>query len=202
MALQKITKKGYGQIELNQVAFRRDGRIEAQCKLDANSFAANQEEKDGGKVYAENGMILAIDNITRTVKLPTGSDDLYGINYSTEHMYDERANALKDFYLKRGEFLPRLGYLAIGDKFTTNTIAYDDTEFAAVTTTGSEKTAEQVFQEGVADLSTTNLYGKPCANGYIQVTATKPTAGLALKVIKSTTMPDGQFALKFQVIAD
>lgn len=192
MALQKITKNGYGQIELNQVAFRRDGRIEAQCKLNATDFAT---------IPAENGMILAIDNVTRTVKLPTGSDDFYGLNYTTEHMYDERANALKDFYLERGTFLPRLGYLAKGDKFTTNTVAYDDTEFAAVTTSGSEKTAEQVFKEAVAAIGTTALYGKPCANGYIQVTATKPT-GLTLKVIKSTTMPDGQFALKFQVIAD
>lgn len=182
MALQKIEKKGYGQIELNQVAFRRDGRIEAQCKLNATDFAT---------IPAENGMILAIDNVTRTVKLPTGSDDLYGINYSSEHMYDERANALKDFYLERGTFLPRLGYLAIGDKFTTNAIAYDDGEFDD---TAAVKTA-------AGAIGTTALYGKPCANGYIQVTATKPT-GLTLKVIKSTTMPDGQFALKFQVIAD
>ena len=35
MALQKMEKKGYGQLELNNVAFRRDGRIEAQCALDA-----------------------------------------------------------------------------------------------------------------------------------------------------------------------
>ena len=30
MALQKITKDGYGQLELNLVAFPRDGRIVAQ----------------------------------------------------------------------------------------------------------------------------------------------------------------------------
>ena len=27
------TGYGYGQVELNKVAFRRDGRIEAQCRL-------------------------------------------------------------------------------------------------------------------------------------------------------------------------
>lgn len=32
MALQKITKDGYGQLELNLVAFPRDGRVVAQYK--------------------------------------------------------------------------------------------------------------------------------------------------------------------------
>lgn len=46
--MAKLIQKGYGQLELNQVAFRRDGRIEAQCFLDATDFA---------KIPAENGMI-------------------------------------------------------------------------------------------------------------------------------------------------
>ena len=35
MAIVQLTKEGYGQIELNQVACRRDGRIEAQCALNS-----------------------------------------------------------------------------------------------------------------------------------------------------------------------
>lgn len=46
MAVTRYTIDGKGQIELNNVAFRRDGRIEAQCALTAD---------------AENGMVLAID---------------------------------------------------------------------------------------------------------------------------------------------
>ena len=46
MAIKRMVIDGYGQLELNQVAFRRDGRIEAQCALDATDFA---------KVSAENG---------------------------------------------------------------------------------------------------------------------------------------------------
>ena len=35
MADKKLNEGlGYGQIELNQCAFRRDGRIEAQCKIE------------------------------------------------------------------------------------------------------------------------------------------------------------------------
>ena len=38
MAINRLAKNGYGQLELNQVAFRRDGRIEAQCALDATDL--------------------------------------------------------------------------------------------------------------------------------------------------------------------
>ena len=31
MATKRFTIDGYGQVELNNVAFRQDGRIEAQC---------------------------------------------------------------------------------------------------------------------------------------------------------------------------
>jgi hypothetical protein len=41
-------------------------------------------------------------------------------------MYDERAIGLKNFKLDKDTFLPRLGYLATGDKFTTNCVSYDD----------------------------------------------------------------------------
>ena len=61
MALKRFMCDGYGQLELNQVAFRRDGRIEAQCALSPVDFE---------KVPAENGMLLAIDNINRIVKFP------------------------------------------------------------------------------------------------------------------------------------
>ena len=131
MALKRFTIDGYGQIELNQCAFRRDGRIEAQCALYDKEFAKNQAEYVGGKIYAENGMILAVDNINRVVRLPgaEAADLPLAINYSTEHLYDERHQGLKDFYLPAGTFYPRLGYLSRGDKFTTNCLCYDSDEF-------------------------------------------------------------------------
>ena len=178
----RYTIDGFGQVELNQVAFRRDGRIEAQCELDATDFAS---------IPAENGMLLAIDNVNRIVHLPAGGEDeLIALNYTSEHMYDERHIGLKDFALYRGSFLPRLGYLAIGDKFTTNCLSYLASEFA------TDADLEEM------DLGTTDVYGEPCANGTILVTTTKSqTAKVILKVVAVTTMPDGQFALKFQVLA-
>ena len=163
---------GYGQIELNQCAFRRDGRIEAQCKIE-------------GADYVENGMILAIDNTKHEVRYPAASDYMFGLNYTSEHMYDERlVGGLKYYKTDKDSFLPRLGYLAVGDKFTTNTVVYDDT------------------------LTITNaVYGyvKAGDNGYIRLSAEKPSDAIdeapLLRVIDAkATMPNGAPAIKFQCI--
>ena len=173
MADKKLNEGlGYGQIELNQCAFRRDGRIEAQCKIE-------------GADYVENGMILAIDNTKREVRYPAASDYMFGLNYTSEHMYDERlVGGLKYYKTDKDSFLPRLGYLAVGDKFTTNTVVYDD----ALTLTNA-------------------VYGyvKAGDNGYIRLSATKPEDAIAdaplLRVIDAkATMPNGAPAVKFQCI--
>jgi hypothetical protein len=164
-----ITKANeYGQLELNQVAFRRDGRIIAQYKLDS--------EID----YVENGMILAVDYVNKTIKYPE-ADQTTGIalNYTTEHMYDERlAHGLKHFKLDNGTFLPRLGLLAEGDRFTTNAVEY----------TGTLDALKTAVAGGT-------IYGHASANGYITVNATADKA--ILKAIEFTTMPDGSDAIKF-----
>ena len=173
MADKKLNEGlGYGQIELNQCAFRRDGRIEAQCKIE-------------GADYVENGMILAIDNTKREVRYPAAGDYMFGLNYTSEHMYDERlVGGLKYYKTDKDSFLPRLGYLAVGDKFTTNTVVYDD----ALTLTNA-------------------VYGyvKAGDNGYIRLSAEKPTDAIAeaplLRVIDAkATMPNGAPAVKFQCV--
>lgn len=181
MAIKRLVIDGFGQIELNNVAFRRDGRIEAQCKLDPTDF----EETD-----AENGMLLAIDNVSRTLKLPVDDTLPIGLVYTTEHMYDERANGLKNFKTGLNDFLPRLGYLAKYDKYTTNCVSYDDVEF----------TSEEAFITALDAIDTTPLYATTSADGCHKVSATKPASGVVIKVIKKTTMPDGQLGLKMQVL--
>ena len=186
MADKRLVIDGYGQIELNQVSFRRDGRVEAQCALDATDFAS---------VPAENGMLLAVDRVNRTVKFPTAANAAkmpIALNYTTEHMYDERANALKDFKLERGTFLPRLGFLSVGELFTTNCICMDESEFA-------DEDALATATEAAA-LAATPVYGGISDMGAIKVSATAPSAGPVLLAVEKTTMPDGQFALKFQVL--
>lgn len=194
MAFKRFTIDGFGQLELNQVAFRRDGRVEAQCALDDTDFAT---------VPAENGMILAVDRINRKIKFATETNVgtmPVALNYTTEHMYDERANALKDFSLPRGTFYPRLGFLSAGELFTTNCIGYDDTEWTATGSGTTAKTADENFEAACKAIKTTPLYGGVSDEGAIAVSATAPEYGPVLKVVEATTMPDGTFGLKFQVV--
>ena len=194
MAFKRFTIDGFGQLELNQVAFRRDGRVEAQCALDDTDFAT---------VPAENGMILAVDRINRKIKFATEANVgvmPVAINYTTEHMYDERANALKDFSLPRGTFYPRLGFLSVGELFTTNCIGYDDAEWTATGSGTTAKTADENFETACKAIKTTPLYGGVSDEGAIAVSATAPEYGPVLKVVEATTMPDGTFGLKFQVV--
>ena len=182
MAFKRFVIDGYGQLELNQVAFPRDGRVEAQCALDDTDFAS---------VPAENGMLLAVDRVNRKIKFATSANIAkmpVALNYTTEHMYDERANALKDFKLERGTFYPRLGFLSVGELFTTNCFGYD-AAFA------DDDAVKEV------DLSSTDVYGGVSDEGAILLVKSAPEAGPVLKVVEKTTMPDGQFAFKFQVLS-
>lgn len=187
MAFKRMVIDGFGQLELNQVAFRRDGRVEAQCALDATDFA---------DVPAENGMLLAVDRVNRTVKFPVANSDLpIALNYTTEHMYDERANALKDFALNRGTFLPRLGFLSTGELFTTNCVGYDDGEFA-----DDDALIAKLEKIGAAT-SPATIYGGVSEAGAIALSETKPSAGPVLLAVEYTTMPDGTPGIKFQVLS-
>lgn len=182
MATKRLVIDGYGQVELNNVAFRRDGRIVAQCAPDATDFAS---------VPVENGMILAVDEANRTVKFATDNSLPLALVYSTEHMYDERMPGLKNFKLNGSDdFLPRLGYPAVGDKWHTNTICYSDTEYSN----------EAALITALKAYKTAAVYGKADDTGAVYLTATAPTVGLKLKVVGYGTMPDGQKGVKLQVL--
>ena len=187
MALQKITKNGYGQLELNLVAFPRTGTVVAQYSAGAYFTGAEGDDR-----YLENGMLLKVDGAKRCVdKAEPAIGDVFALNYSTEHMYDEREYALKDFRLNCvNDFYPRLGYLTAGDKFTTNALCYDTDEFAD----------DAALMEALADYRTTPIYAGACELGYEKLSKTLPEFGPALRVIEVYTMPDGQFGVKLEAI--
>ncbi len=178
--MARLVIDGYGQLELNNVAFRRDGRIEAQC-APASALASAK---------LENGMLLAVDNVSRTVTYATDSSLPIALHYSAEHIYDERTPGLKNWYLKGSDdFLPRLGYLAVGDKFTTNCISYDTSEFATAS----------ALDSAFAAIGTTPIWGGAGADGAIAISTSAPSFGPVLRMVQKTTMPDGQLGIKFQV---
>ena len=179
--MARMVIDGFGQLELNNVAFRRDGRIEAQCALSTVDFA---------EVPAENGMILRVKKADHEICFADASaaNQLYALNYSTEHMYDERKPGLKNFatYADRSNnFLPRVGYLAAGDLFTTNCIDL-----------GSYASAAAV----ASALESGGVFAAAGTQGAIVLGASAPTVGPVMQVIKKTTMPDGQDAFQIQVL--
>lgn len=191
MAIIKLPKKGYGQLELNDVAFRRDGRIEAQSFLDATEF-----EKGATAVgaVAENGMLFAIDFATRTLTKATAvnaADMPVGINYSAEKLYDPNKPGLRNYFTPQGEFLPRIGMLDVTDSFHTNVICYDDDAFA------DEDAIADAFDAGTAIYAGIASDG----SGYWELSETKPTVGPVAQVAEVATMPDGQTGIKLVVIA-
>ena len=177
--MARMTISGYGQVELNNVAFRRDGRIEAQCALDTTDFAS---------VPAENGMILRVKKADHKICFADASaaNQLYALNYSTEHIYDERTPGLKNFKLEsKDDFFPRVGYLAAGDLWTTNCIDL-----------GSYANASAV----ASALASGEVYAAVGTQGAVVLDSAVPSVGPVIQVIKKTTMPDGQDAFQLQVL--
>lgn len=178
MAFTRLVIDGNGQIELNNVAFRRDGRIEAQCKLN---------------VEAENGMILAVDTAKREVRLPQASEDCpLALVYTSEHIYSDTEVGLKNFINKKDSY-PRMGYPAIHDIWTTNCIGYDTDDFST----------EQLAIDAIKKSNQTPVYGKVGTEGVVTLVKTKPSSGLCFKVASgmgANSMPDGQLGVKLEVI--
>ena len=177
--MARMTISGYGQVELNNVAFRRDGRIEAQCALDTADFA---------NVPAENGMILRVKKADHKICFADASaeNQLYALNYSAEHIYDERTPGLKNFKLEAvNDFLPRVGYLAAGDLWTTNCV--DLGSYASVGAVASA-------------LASGAVYAAVGTQGAVVLDSAAPSVGPVIQVIKKTTMPDGQDAFQLQVL--
>lgn len=146
-----------------------------------------------GQVYAqlpaassitvlEQGMFVKYDIAAGEVNF-TG-DGPWMLVFNEEKLYDDRHQMHKDFALKKadsydGKIYPRVFAVNPGDIFTTNMV-----KTTAAGTSYSVGDKLEVGTDGI-------LY-KP----------NSATAGAqTFKVVKETTLPDGQKALKIQVIA-
>lgn len=192
--MARMVIDGFGQVELNNVAFRRDGRIEAQCALDTAAFTTNMP--------CENGMILRVKKAEHKITFADASaaNQLYALNYTTEHMYDERRPGLKNFSLsaqkneKGQDFYPRVGYLAAGDLWTTNCIDFGDYAAASSNEAGRLAAVASALASG-------EVYAAVGTEGAAVLTSAAPSVGPVIQVIKKTTMPDGQNAFQLQVLS-
>lgn len=117
----------YSIVELNKVASRKTGEIEAQCKL------ADEFKKDGIKAL-ENGAIVYIkaetDEIVSTFDEATCVNAKY-LHFSNPRRYEDGKTGMENFRYETSDdkVLPRLFKLTVGDIFTTN---YDLTGVAGI----------------------------------------------------------------------
>jgi hypothetical protein len=155
----------------------------------------------------ENGMWVVADKAAGAINPPAAATDSpIGIVYTAEKEYDIMHYGLQRFGRKiKGDY-PRVGIFGLGDTVTTNCLQYDDeTEFAAVTTTGSEKTSDEVLFEALEkDLSVAAnaLYVVAVAGSAVpKITKTKPQSGTYAKVVKYYTIPNGGKGVKYQIVS-
>ena len=161
-----LGKKGYGQVEPNHLAGQKSGMIFAQLPV-ANSIDTVQ-----------NGMFMKYDVAAGEINLNGNGE--YMLVYSEVKLYDPR-ETYKDFVLTKdqsvdGKIYPRLIGTFPGDIITTNLVD-------VTTAKGSRAKVFLQVEESTGILK--------------EVAIGSAKAELALwQVIKETTMPDGQYALK------
>lgn len=212
MAIVRFDCKGFGQIEPNQTWFTRAGKSESQCALDPEYFVANfpakPEEVTDGLIYAENGAFLAIDKAKGLATLPSAATDEtgcpIGIHYSTEKIYNQLTPGRRNFALVRNEFLPRIGFVDVGERFTTNTVSWDTESAIFVTANPNEDSTIMYGDIKTALAGGTDVYAYVIegSEGRLVVGASVDDAigGVYTKIVKAYTNADGTKAFMFQVI--
>lgn len=177
--VKEIAKIGFGQLEINNCAFRRDGRIIADCKATE---------------ALDNGILVAVDHVKKEVSaLEAAPKDgqLAGILYSAEHNPADYTGMLREYINEKGMFV-RVGLLSVGDIFTTNSVLYNDTDYADLSKVKEAlKAGTPVYAAG----------GTAASNGQMILQKTAPAATVAIAgIVKEvTTMPDGQAAVKIVI---
>lgn len=126
----------------------------------------------------ENGMFVKYDYANDECNF-TG-DGAWMLVFNEEKLYDERYQMHRDYAQKAedyydGKMYPRVFRISVGDIFTTNTLA-----------DGSYAKGDKVA---------------PGADGLLAA-AGDDVEGVVFQVVKETTLPDGQEAVKLQCIAE
>ena len=195
MAVVTPEIKGYPVLEANVLKARHTGRIWSQYELDETSFSTG---------LAYNGMILAIDDANKSVKLPvatTTADEVYALHFSVENEYEYKG--LNTFAVAREAVqgqpnvsvqYPRMFELSVGDVFHTNCVKLaNDSNLTSINAANDSKSVKAKLAAGSA------VYGGVGTTGYIMLDTVKPTVGPVLQAVAQDTLPNGEWAVKFVV---
>ena len=172
-----MERKGYGQVEPNHLSGIVTGQIYAQLPAHVKGDQLEQ------------GQFAKYDYAAGEVNF-TG-DGEFMLVYNEEKLYDERKQSHKDFVYKTEDFTdkalyPRLIRTYVGDIMTTNTIAVANTSDTA--------------KVGTASLAVGDKLQPDTADGFLKKATGENLTGMVWKVVKETTMPDGQPGVKIQRI--
>ena len=185
---------GYPVLEANVLKARHTGRIWSQYELNETSFSTG---------LAYNGMILAIDDKSKSVKLPvatTSAAEVYALHFSPEAEYEHKG--LNTFAVSRKEVqgepnvsvhYPRMFELSVGDTFHTNCVKLDGINVTSVTT------SDATSVKSIVSSTSQTVYGGVDTSGYILLNTSKPTVGPVLEAVAQDTLPNGDWAVKFVV---
>ncbi len=168
MARKQFTIPAHGVVEHNFLASEATRQIEAQTKV-----------ADGIETL-ENGMVLFIDRKNMEI-VKTADVSAPYLMHSTVRYYragGERGANHFVFNVNNEEELPRLWKLSEGDKFHTNLISYEDTEFT------DDAALEEAFKENET------LYGYADGEGMIKVTKTQNEEARCEFIVSLSTMQD------------
>ena len=190
------TINGYPVLEANVLKSRITGRIWSQYELDETSFSTG---------LAYNGMILAIDDAAKSVKLPVGTttaDEVYALHFSAEAEYEHRG--LNTFAVAREAVqnepnvsvnYPRMFELSVGDVFHTNCVKLDGSNVTSINDVNDTKSVKAL----ISATTPTPVYGGINTDGFIMLNTAKPTVGPVLQVVAQDTLPNDDWAVKLVV---
>lgn len=173
-----IKRTGFGQVEPNHLSAQRTGQIYAQLPAAASVN------------ILENGQFAKYDYATNNGEVNFTGKGEWMLVFNEIKLYDDFwRESYKDFAMIRdnyyeGGMVPRLLKTNVGDIMTTNCIKAGNT---------SGKVEQGGEELAVNDYLTVN------AQGFLEKNASAdPTDGKTFiwQVVKETTMPDGQPAVK------
>ncbi len=166
MARKQYTIPAHGVVEHNFLAAEATRQIEAQTKV-----------ADGIETL-ENGMILFIDR--KNMEVVKEEKSCPYLMHSTVRYYRAGERGVNHFVfnVNNEEELPRLWKLNEGDKFHTNLVSYDESEFA------DDEAVEKELAGGKT------VYGYPDGEGMIGLTKTENKDAKCEFIVTLSTMQD------------
>ena len=156
-----------------------------QAVKDGHHFSQYPMVKGTGEL--ENGMLVAVDHVKGEVGKASAITEKVYLHASVEHMYDSLAGRNEFVVREEEDFLPRVYDLRTGDRYETNAVVWDSTDFA----------------DGYADIkdlvvAKTPVYGYvDVATGYVKLAKVAGVdVATDLRVVSVIRLPNGETGVK------